>query len=182
MKPIGWDFNTARVVDKKSKLQNSDSCMWHLAFMVNSRGSKCNVDVGNRILTNSKNGPTFSESFITTILLGKLRRSSHLLLLLSLQHYNSLQNHDDLFKSKQPVLHIYTRLQCWYIHTFHIPNGNIRKKKKKEKTKSIRWIERFNVIICQQVCLLNCHAKCSVFYFHLGTYLQIFITYSRKTI
>ena len=69
-----------------------------------------------------------------------------------------------------------------YIHTFHIPNGNIRKKKKKEKTKSIRWIERFNVIICQQVCLLNCHAKCSVFYFHLGTYLQIFITYSRKTI
>lgn len=110
MKPIGWDFNTARVVDKKSKLQNSDSYMWHLAFMVNSRGSKCNVDVGNRILTNSKNGPTFSESFITTILLGKLRRSSHLLLLLSLQHYNSLQNHDDLFKSKQPVLHIYTRL------------------------------------------------------------------------
>lgn len=138
MKPIGWDFNTARVVDKKSKLQNSDSCMWHLAFMVNSRGSKCNVDVGNRILTNSKNGPTFSESFITTILLGKLRRSSHLLLLLSLQHYNSLQNHDDLFKSKQPVLHIYTRLQCWYIRiytpsTFQTETYGKRKRKKRRR-------------------------------------------------
>jgi hypothetical protein len=66
--------------------------MWHLAFMVNRRGSKCNVDVGDRILTNSKNGPTFSASFITTILLGKLRRRLHLLLLLlSLEHHNSLK-------------------------------------------------------------------------------------------